>query len=262
MIYDFRTPGTIYWTASKYDQQALYTLPYIEMRGRQLNYSALLNSIKSWTTNIGNKLGVKENPYAGLYSGDESTVYVLPFFSDYHHSISQNWQSDSTTDLPNELVSGYVAPLAKLYTPSVGVLKLNEYKGSTPQSYSFSFSLVNTLTDEIGSVTLNKLFLENLIRDNLHQQVNAVTTMPPLVYEILVPGVRWSPAAVISSIDVKNRGVLNIGVVGDGEQYIYPDAWEVNITITELFTESKELWDGAVSVGTDGISGIKTRIFQ
>jgi hypothetical protein len=138
-------------------------------------------------------------------------------------------------------------------------------------SYSFTFNLINT-NASVGdgksiatNVKNNRLFLESFISDNLHGQNGVLSIVPPLIYEIYIPGVRWSPAAYVSSLSVKNKGSLNEksrGIIpGEPIHYIFPDAWEIAVRITELIKESKTLYGDAIT-GVGYQKTISTRSFS
>jgi hypothetical protein len=257
-IYSF-VKEDICWTNTPYNPTVLGGLPSIEMIGYEQQWSTAITNINVWLK----RMEVGENPYSGLYAGKYTRTYVLPFFTEYHHNITQNWDAN-TGPLGDLVKSGLemIETAAKAILPAAGIVYPKSYAGSTPGTYSFTFYLINTNAgngaDLQANIIKNKDFLETFVKDNLHDQNNALSVVPPLIYEILIPGVRWSPAAVVSSLTVNNKGSLNNYILA-GMNYIIPDAWEVTVTITELFNESKKLWEDAVTGGS-GIKGLSTRV--
>lgn len=270
-VYDFRN-GDICWTNTPYSPDALMEIPAIELYGWKQRWGGVVTGITSWYHRIANTINGGGNPYEGLYIGDKATDYILPFLSETHHSISQGWNEDNknlgaTAQEAIELAQS----AAKMVLPAVGILYPKSYVGPQPMQYSFTFHLINTNADTgsgydiITTVNKNKMFLEKFIEDNLHDLNGSFSITPPLIYEVKIPGIRWSPAATITGLTVNNKGTLNKNVdgiiPGETSEYIYPDAWEVTVTITELINESKSMWRDAIR-GSSGTTGITTRLFK
>ena len=57
----------------------------------------------------------------------------------------------------------------------------------------------------------------------------------------MVPGIRYSPVSVISSLQIDNIGVLKIV---DGT--VIPEAYDIKIGMTDLLTESRQIFAGAI----------------
>lgn len=246
MEFDFRFKGgdgSIRWTASDFSAEAAKELPYIELVEYEQTFSATLANINYWLQRV---QGGFEDAYKGLYLGRPTdNRYILPFFMDSHHNVGQAWQEHSAPLGPLARKGlDFVENVAKVVYPAAGIIYPKAYAGADHYSYDLQFSLLNTI-DEQG-VLNNKRFLETFIKQNLHVQHNVLTITPPCLYEIYVPGVRWSPVAVISNLTIVNRGTLNrIPAVGGGN-YIVPDAWEVRIQMQELINESRKIYEDAI----------------
>ena len=271
-FYDFSNDD-ICWTTTPFSKAALEQMPYIEMFGYQQNWSAAIISVRTWFDRF---MSLKSggNPYKNMYMGTPSTKYKLPFFNEYHHSTSQNWQENQgPLGAQVKELTDIGETVGKAIFPAAGILFPKSYAGANASSFSFSFNLINTNAGSGADnsipaiVKKNKQFLEQFIKDNLHNQNGAMAVIPPLIYEIYVPGVRWSPAAVVQSFNINNKGTLNRNkgqiIPGLPENYIFPDAWEVTINITELINETRNIYEDAIS-GNASIDGgvIKTRAFK
>ena len=254
--------GNGIWTASDYSDEAYNNLPRIELYEYTQTYSQILQSIGYWIRKIEEGLS---NPYEGLYHGTPTgNVYVLPFFSPYNHVIGQKWQ-ENTGALGDMVKQGldFVETVAKVFAPTAGILYPKSWAGSDETSYEFSFDLLNTVHE--NDYMRNRLFLGELIKQNLHFQQNVLTITPPSIYEVMIPGIRWSPVSVISNLTVTNKGTLTRSPEG----FIIPDAWGVSIQIRELINESQNLlqlgWPGlGTQAGTLAASvnpetGVETR---
>ena len=268
-IFDFSN-GDICWTNSPYHKDALQEVPYIEMVGWQQDWSSTIASISRWWKRVegAGGFGKLANPYQGLYLGTPATTYKLPYLEEYHHNTSQNWEQNSSPlgEDVAEIVD-VVRNAAAAIVPGAGVTYPKAYAGSAENSYSFTFNLLNTNAggggDIVSNVSKNQKFLHQFVADNLHDMTSSLTLAPPLIYEIYIPGIRWSPAAVVSNVTVSNKGTMNRNInnilIGLNTDYIYPDAWEVTVQIRELINESRALWADAVNEG--GKNGIKTKVF-
>lgn len=259
----------ICWTTTPYTALALGELPCVEMWGYEQTWSAVIENINAWMERFKNA-SAGGNPYKGLYVGEPRNNYKLPYFNEYHHAISQSWGAGSgpVGDYVKQLTD-FAETIAKVVLPAAGILTPQSYEGSNAGTYSFSFNLINTYAgagNELPSNILkNKRFLQQFISDNLHAMNGCLSITPPLIYEVYIPGVRWSPAAVVSSLTVNNKGTMNNnkgGIIeGLPSNYIYPDAWEVTVGITELINESKSIYNDAISNIPAADSIITTKVF-
>ena len=265
---DFTT-NDICWTTTPYSEKALQNVPSIEMWGWEQNWSAVITNIHNWFKKIQTG-SASSNPYAGLYMGTFKRAYKLPYFNEYHHATQQSWGAGQGP-VGDSIQEGMklIETTAKTFMPQAGILVPQSYEGSTPATYSFSFTLINTShgagKEAEDHVMGNRIFLEQFIEDNLHAMNGYLSITPPLVYEIYIPGIRWCPAAVVSSLTVNNKGTMNKNIGGTlfpdiDENYIYPDAWEVTVGITELISESKQLYKDSIK-GSMNKSNITTKAF-
>lgn len=270
--FDFTVPSqSICWTTSQLSPKALNEVPYIEMRGYRQDWGAVIGNISAWYSRAVDAAVGVNNPYEGLYLGTHISTYKLPYLEDYHHAISQQW-GDGTGGFgtKTEEVMNLAMNFLKAALPGVGVVKPKSYTGSSEASYSFTLNLINTYEVGVGhkNKKRNREFLESIIMDSLHRQNNALSIEPPLIFEVFIPGIRWSPASVITNVSVTNKGSLNmakdIGMLSSEapKKYIFPDAWEVTITLTELIKESKNLYEQAIthesSIGNISVRAIKS----
>lgn len=255
-IYDFRKKQ-ICWTTTPYSTQALNEMPYVEMIGYQQDWSQTIAAINNWFKRATD--GVP-NPFTGLYMGTPADTYILPYFSEYHHEITQNWQENQGPLGPAVAEAlQFAENVAKAFLPAAGVVTPRSWAGGGAASYSFTVNLINTNgganpdAEIPNGIEKNRAFLESFIKANLHEPSGALSLIPPLIYEVYIPGVRYSPAAVVSNLSVKNKGSLNTNVQGTGvKNYVYPDAWEVTVTVTELITETKGIYGDSIKGRASG----------
>ena len=104
--------------------------------------------------------------------------------------------------------------------------------------------LFNTLSEE--DTKKNLIFKRRLQMSTLHDQRTALLASPPAIFQVRIPGVRYSPAAVIAQLSIINVGQINMIPV-DGVTMAIPDAWGFNIRIAELIPESRQLMMAAAN---------------
>jgi len=250
--FDFRKKGgegSFVWTANDFDPFIAHNeFPYIQMIEYEQDFSTLLGNLNFWRR----KIDDPKDAYRGLYLGSPTgNVYYLPFFMESHHQIGQLWQENRAPLGPAmAAVQNAVENVAKAYFPSAGIVYPRSYAGSNEYAYDVRFHLLNTIKEE--GMASNKFFLETLIQQNLHVQHNVLTITPPCLYEVYIPGIRWSPVAVVSNLTITNKGVLNRLPEAGYTNYIVPDAWEVHMQIRELINESRDIYLDAIQ-GAEGI---------
>ena len=176
--------------------------------------------------------------------------YILPYYSEFHHQINQGWREAQGigVGLVDKVVDTIVA-VNKIMHPAAGWLYPKSYDGASPTTYNVTFTLVNTSPpsefNAENAIHRNKGFLEHLIRQNLHRQKGISALAAPCVYEIYIPGVRWSPISAITNMQIINKGTLN-NWGSPGSSYLVPDAWEVTLQIQDLINENRAFYKEAL----------------
>lgn len=239
-IIDFRK-SHIRCTATPFSEQAaVEQYPYIELIEFELTASPAIEQIAYIITQLGKDSG-DSNFYKGVYKGKYTNhSYILPYYSEYHHANGQGWEEIQGTGIGViDNLTNAIVGAQKIMQPAAGFLYPKAYSGPNENTFSFSFNLINTTS--ISDAIKNKLFLERFITQNLHAISDYTTITPPCLYEIYIPGIRWSPAAVVQGLQVVNKGMLN-----NWNNYLVPDSWEVTVTIRELICESSNLFDESV----------------
>lgn len=172
----------------------------------------------------------------------KSFAGVANFFTDKDISVIQKLST-----LPRTLKNIEIFNLQG-QNPAVGLFDPPKvWKGSDPRSYTFKFALFNI--DSTGAKNSEELIVKNwefcylLTYQNLFNKRNFYTAIPPVFYEVTIPGVHYSKASYISNLNIENFGNirrLKLPVSGVNRIDInVPDAYIVNITITDLLTPSK-----------------------
>ena len=232
------------WTATPTNNR--HDVPYIVLTEYEQDLANIWASLYYW----GNQLKVEglgnvDSPYEGLYSMTPTgTVFTIPYFETYDHGTTQNWnQNRAILSFPIADIIGATIEKFSIATQQTVGTNVNSpriWEGSTPNTYMITFHLFNTIAKD--SVEKNKKLKRRLQMSALHNQKNIMYITPPAIFTVNIPGIRYSPAAVISNLTTTNVGQMNLI---DGENI--PDAYSIAITITELVTESRQIFDAAVT---------------
>lgn len=244
------------WTASNFNATALSKMPYVHMVEYAVDAGALEAGIRNWASKVA---GGGQDAYRGLYAGKPTGgEYRFPYFADYHHVVGQNWQENTgLIGAAAKDIRNLTEQVAKAFLPSAGIVRPKSWEGQQEASYTFGFDLINTVTPTTD-IKSNLNFLKQFITQNLYTQQNIMGQIPPCIYEVLIPGIRWSPAAIIGNIYVTNKGILSIiddqDTTGVAGPMAIPDAWGVQIEVRELFNESSQIYE-EVFLGSPTASG-------
>jgi hypothetical protein len=238
------------WTPTSSTIRGIIGIPYIELNEYELNGSYAVAGAKYWIIQLANSIignNGTNDPYFGLYSGTPTgSTFKFPYYESYHHLISNNWAPRGS--ILAEKMGGQFENLLEwiFSTPKLGIDMTEEWVDSGKGSYNFSFFLFNTLQTDINAqqqtIHKNRRLIERLIYASLPSKTSAITIVPPCLYTVKIPGIRYSPAAVIQSINVENVGHTNLQ-----DDTIIPDAWKVTIMIHELIRESRQIYENAAS---------------
>jgi hypothetical protein len=250
------------WCLSNIKDLSKY-IPYIELIEFEQDVAAMYASLQHWYLQAKQAINKGENPesnnpYKGMYSGiPTDTKFILPYFENYDHNLSQNWvPSKGILEMPiADMLTKGIEGLAKVFmaAPGANINKPRIWDGSSPQSYSINFHLFNTNTVNKEQIKKNQAFKRRLLMSTLHDQRNAILISPPALFIVKIPGIRYSPAAVISNLVVENVGQMNLI---DGENI--PDAYKFSITITELITESRQILDASTKGTFEKVMAIES----
>ena len=208
------------------------------------------------------------NPYGVLYTTlNTGFKYTLPFMENNYMS-----HINSFGDASMEYSSGGFQEGTALFMSGMNKLfsSINLDKAISPgrmieqpkaftftgreKSYTVKFPLFNTLS--YADIVRNWQFLFLLSYQNSPNRINRDMIDPPCIYESVIPGVWYSKYSAITDMTVdfvgarREMGVeikhIDVYSGGDTTQAIskevitvIPDAYQVSITVTELFAETQ-----------------------
>lgn len=117
------------------------------------------------------------------------------------------------------------------------------WDNTAPRQISFTFYLFNTYS--VGDIKQNWELIHLLRYQNIMNKLTMVNAIPPVFYEVSIPGVHYSLASYISNLKIENVGASRCFMSSDvglpGSQVLIPDAFKVSITITDFLKPSQNM---------------------
>ena len=250
-------------------------VPYV----RLIEYKCTESSIKKQfdfyakgviPSTAGSALGVSAETkevldvYKEIFPKDHPTdfSYWFPYFSKTGFDLSTpNWESldsiggaisDITGGIDKtlgtkvgglikgatDLASAGANALMNVQYPSVGVADRPKiFMGHNDRTINISFTLFNTVDE--GDWIWNRDLIYLLMSQNLFNKRDYVTGVPPVFYDIYIPGQYYCYAAAMTDIKIENVGNQRLLY----HDFIVPDAYQVNLTLTELVKPSKNQFE-------------------
>ena len=200
-------------------------------------------------------------PYERLYeTSPTGWKYRLPFFDDNFRNISNAWGSAANMSILGgvasaaQSVANFASQIGNIAEPGTYIEKIPGYTfGGGKKSVQVSFPLINTRTYDEVIRNWQLIFL--LTYQNLPNRVSRSMIIPPVIYEALIPGTWYSKYCYISNLTVSfigarrkmklriptvTKNVLDDFLLGQTDiETIVPDAYNVTMTVSELFAEAQ-----------------------
>lgn len=249
------------WGVTSKSQPYLDEIPIVILTEFQPNSSEYLQEIAYSLRVLGGvkdslDKDVKTNPYLKMYSGVATgNVFQLPFFSTYNHQVNSSWTEPSEKGAMakgRDILSKYGGGMFQRGS----IEKRKVWAGSNSSAYAFTFTLYNT--QDQNDIVQNIKFIRTLTNNALPSRTSYATILPPCIYTLEIPGVRYAPAVSLDGVNIENLGQVNRKKVtlpnSMGETVTMdmniPDAYEVTISVSELLTESRELYSDTFNAGS------------
>lgn len=145
------------------------------------------------------------------------------------------------------------SPIANMQDPAID--KPHIWSTTAPRSFNITFPLYNTLTQPdsnkwYSNIIQNWELCHLLCYQNLYNKRNLFTGEPPVFYEIDIPGVHYSKAGYVSNLQILNIGNIRKFVLpldGGNKEVNVPDAYLINMTVTDFFIPSKNFMSSLCS---------------
>lgn len=216
-----------------------------------------------------------KDTYKGVKTGNK---YTFPYFTSEMRSKSNNWTEDrSIADIASAAgssinsaggsltksgggISGLIAKglgYAILGASAAAERGINYgtegtlgvewpkiWQGTnTGATYTFDFYLHNTISEE--QTASNWALTYMLSYNNSYNRRNLLIQDAPVVYQVLVPGIRYSPISAMKGLQInmvgQMRNMSNLSSYGAPSNVIIPEAYHVIITMEDLFVESRQM---------------------
>jgi hypothetical protein len=140
--------------------------------------------------------------------------------------------------------AGTGAALAFSY-PKVGIMdRPRLWQSHDFRSINIKFPLFNII--DADDWKKNRALCWTLINSNLFYKRDFITGIPPVYYEVVIPGQHYSYASCVTNLTINNRGNMRKLKDSDGNDAIVPDAYEVNMTLTDMVMPSRNLFAQAM----------------
>lgn len=222
--------------------KSLVDTPYIELVEYQQERNAVVNSLNYWS-DFENKAAGHGSPYKDLYIATiTNNIYILPYLMPFHHGISHKWAQGPGPTVENYDPLKWAVAKRALEATWAGVEQPEAWTGQNLQSIDVDFYLINTYKPD-EDIRKNIMFWYQFSHQNMQGRPDAITYVPPCIYTMNIPGVRYSPACVVEGLKISNVGAMHSHIVPGiaARPFIVPDAWHIQFTIRELIKESREI---------------------
>lgn len=248
-------------------------IPSIELTEYEVDESTITRQINFYTSGIAGGITSGEDflsPYDQLFPKDKPTTftYKFPYYTDINFEVNTpQWASLDTLESAKKgaadlgsffhpaigrlvetgtnVAAGTVGAFLAANYPKVGIMDRPKlWQSHDFRSYTIKFPLYNThnFNPNVQEWLNNRELCELLINQNLYNKLSFITGVPPVFYEVLIPGQHFSPAACVTNIAVYNRGNIRQLRNREGTECNVPDVYEINITLTDLVIPSKNLF--------------------
>lgn len=239
-----------------------------QVASQNSSLSNAINSLRSGIEKVTNKVGLNAlqgvlAPYDGLYFTEPTGwTYNIPYFENLNNNVNnvfgdlEGFAGSAVAGL-REAVQGY-SEIYNLSKPGTYIEKTKMYKFEDGgDSITFEFPLINTGNATFDDVIKNWQFLFLLVYQNRPSRISRDIIEPSVIYEVLIPGVKYTPFAYVSNLTVDFLGsrramtlpipqLTNTGRTfsilngsNEGFETIIPDAYKVTITLKSLLAETR-----------------------
>ena len=217
-------------------------------------------------------------PYQDLYQLKSTGFeYRFPFIEENFRVIQNNWAgpevSSSTVGKAYKTIKSKTMNLATdaamlFNEPNAFIEEAKQYqhdRDGSPFNVKFALSNTGTYDDVIRNWHLTYL----LLYQNMPNRSSKVLIRPPVIYEVVIPGIMYQPLCSMSSVNVLYKGMQrkqkvtmstldlpSTGRVAGGGggtpstssmNTIVPEAYEIDLTITPLVKETQNFLFHAIT---------------
>lgn len=191
--------------------------------------------------------------YIGIYLTKKTGFhYVLPYFGNNSYSITNSWaqQAQQSTLVASNLVNQMMgavdtaAGALNIFQPGTFIEKPRYFQYPTEgESITVTFPLLNTYNPYNNALPYQQNYelLWILAYQNKPYRTSFSRIIPPKIYTLTIPGVKYMPYCYISNMSIDFQGtVRNLDVTlptGQAIKTPIPEAYNVSITFTSLLAD-------------------------
>ena len=227
-----------------------------------------VNLLRAGIDKVSNKVGLNElqgvlAPYDGLYFTENTGwTYNFPYFENTNNNIMNAFGDlegigGATVAAVTDVVQNF-SQLYNLSKPGTYIEKTKMYKFEDGgDEITFEFPLINTGNATFDDVIKNWQLLFLLVYQNRPSRISRDIIEPSVLYEVLIPGVKYTPFAYVSKLNIDFIGARRSMVLpipqltstgrvfsllnssNEGFETIIPDAYKVTITLKSLLAETR-----------------------
>ena len=239
------------WTLSKKTDE----VPVVKLIEFEVDESTIVNQISYYASGLGGQLGGDTDPmspYKNLFPQKPTgNTYRFPYFSDVNFEVStpvwqtldaveQGFNAIGLGDVFKGIEGVYKTGLAAVY-PRVGIMdRPRVWQNHEFRTINIKFPLFNTLNPDDWQK--NRWLCWALVNQNLFTKRDFITSIPPVYYQVMIPGQHFSYASCVTNLTVNNRGNMRTLKDRSGNDCTVPDAYEVNMTLTDMVMPSRNLF--------------------
>jgi hypothetical protein len=190
------------------------------------------------------------NSYLSMYLTERTGFkYSFPFFEGKPHNITNGWQSSMQVKPTFGGMVDKAIDWADTQAATINIMAPGTYIEKPKyfhfpeegESVTFTFPLINTLKkSSYVPYQQNYELLWILAYQNKPFRTSFSRILPPKLYTVSVPGMKFLPYAYISNMDVQflgSRRLLPVNTPKGEIKTSIPEAYQVSITFTSLIAD-------------------------
>jgi len=188
--------------------------------------------------------------YLGIYLTEKTGFkYSFPFFEGNPHKLTNSWQSSIQTKPTWGSMIDKAMDWADTQAATINIMAPGTYIEKPKyfhypyegESISITFPLLNTIRkNSYVSYQQNYELLWILAYQNKPYRTSFARILPPKMYTVTVPGMKFLPYAYISNMDVQFLGTRRQLPVNTPKGEVItsiPEAYNVTLTFTSLIAD-------------------------
>jgi hypothetical protein len=145
------------------------------------------------------------------------------------------------SDAGKAAVEGIAGAVGQMYASVGEVDRPKIFMGHNTRQISITFPLYNTVSEEDWGKNRDLIYL--LMSQNLFNKRDFTTGVPPVFYDVHIPGQYYSYASCMTDVKVEYLGNQRL-LYSD---YVIPDGYQVTLTLQEMLMPSKNQFEAVTN---------------